>query len=313
MPRVTVVITTLNRPVQVLVALQSVLTQTFADIEVVVVVDGPDNASEATLATVVDDRLRVVVNPQNVGLAEARNVGVRHATADWVAFLDDDDEWLTSKLEKQVELAEALACEYFFIFTKFIERSDTIERILPVVLPNAKERFDEYMYVRKGFVLPSTILASRRLLMEVPFTSGLRYMEDIDWILRSAARPELKVDAVGEPLVIYNDPNVAGRESKNVPWTLWQSWVLRNRSLMSPKSLSLFISKHCVNAARQQKAASRDFVYLFFSALLLGSMTLECLVMFFAWSLFTPEARRKFKRLYSSKARESTRILEPRA
>lgn len=94
---VSVVIPTRNRPHLLLDrALRSALTQTLSNIEVIVVVDGPDPATLQTLHGITDPRLRVVALPENLGGAEARNVGVRHARAEWVALPDDDDEWLPS-------------------------------------------------------------------------------------------------------------------------------------------------------------------------------------------------------------------------
>jgi glycosyltransferase involved in cell wall biosynthesis len=311
MPIVSVVIPTLKRPEIVQVAIESVLTQTLSDLELIVVVDGLDLATEAALAKIADSRLRVVVNPVNVGLAEARNVGVRHATAPWIAFLDDDDEWLPEKLAKQVRAAEPLSSHHIFVVTRFIERSATMERILPDILPHSAENFSEYMYVQKGFLLPSSFFASRQLMLDVPFTAGLRHIEDIDWLLRATSSPSLQIGAVPDALVIYNDINVATRESKNVPWTAWHNWALTHRSLLTARAFSVFISKHCVRAAREGKENLSVFLYLFATALFLGSMTLDCFIAFLAWGLFPAHVRRQVRRLFSSDMRRSTRLLSP--
>lgn len=312
MARVAVVIPTIRRPEAVLVAIKSVLTQTFSDIEIVVVVDGPDPATEAVLEELTDPRVRIIVNPVNVGLAEARNVGIRHANGQWVALLDDDDEWLPEKLEKQVYIAEQLSGSHILVMTRFIERSDTMERILPETLPVGTEKLCEYMYCQRGFILPSTLFTSRQLMIEVPFTAGLRHMEDIDWLLRTAALPGLQVGTVPEALVIYNDLDVQSRESKNVPWTVWHDWVLTHRTLLTPKAFSLYISKHCVRAAREGKQGLSVFLYLFSTALFLGSMTASCLVSFLSWSLFPAHIRSRVRRIFSRKARRSIRLLSSR-
>src|SRR6267154_2040853 len=97
-PDVTVVIPTLNRPDLVTRAVRSALAQTVDTIEVLVVVDGPDDATRTTLASIPDARLRVVALPERGGAPNARNVGVSEARASWTALLDDDDEWLANKL-----------------------------------------------------------------------------------------------------------------------------------------------------------------------------------------------------------------------
>lgn len=313
MPRVSVVIPTIRRPGAVQVAIGSALAQTLADIEIIVVVDGPDPATEAALEKITDKRVLVFVNPVNVGLAEARNVGVRYTTGQWIAFLDDDDEWLPEKLEKQVSAAERLNGPYVFVMTRFIERSERMERILPEILPKDAKNFSEYMYRQRGFALPSSFFASRQLMIDVPFTAGLRHMEDVDWLLRAAALPELQIGAVPEVLVIYNDPDVQSRESKNVPWTVWHNWAITHRNLFTPKAFSLYVSKHCVRAAREEKQGLGVFLYLFSAALFLGSMTASCLISFLAWGMFPTYVRRRVRRIFSAEARRSTRLLSSRA
>ena len=95
------VIPTRSRPHLLTRALASVAAQTYADLEVVVVVDGPDPETEAVLRTWRDRPLTVVVNERSLGGGAARNVGVEAAKGTWIAFLDDDDEWLPNKLERQ--------------------------------------------------------------------------------------------------------------------------------------------------------------------------------------------------------------------
>ena len=102
---VSVVIPTLRRPALLIRAIRSVLAQTYPRFEIVVVVDGPDLATKEALDTIVDARLRPLQSPQRLGAAMARNLGVSQATGDWIAFLDDDDEWLPKKLEVQVAAA----------------------------------------------------------------------------------------------------------------------------------------------------------------------------------------------------------------
>src|SRR5687768_2514241 len=91
-PAVSVVIPTRARPELVRRAVRSALDQTLRDIEVVVVVDGPDPPTRQTLADIDDSRLRVVELAERGGAPAARNAGVRHARGRWTALLDDDDE-----------------------------------------------------------------------------------------------------------------------------------------------------------------------------------------------------------------------------
>src|SRR5262245_24547581 len=102
MPLVTVVIPTHNRAGRVRSAIESVLHQTYADFEIVVVDDASEDGTENTVRGVLDPRVRYIRHAVARGDAAARNTGIRNSTGEYVAFLDDDDEWLPEKLRFQV-------------------------------------------------------------------------------------------------------------------------------------------------------------------------------------------------------------------
>lgn len=103
-PAVSVVIPTYNRVATLPRALESVLRQTFQDIEVIVVDDCSTDGSWDYLQSVRDPRLRIVRHEANRGGGAARNSGIALARAGLVAFQDSDDEWLVTKLARQMEL-----------------------------------------------------------------------------------------------------------------------------------------------------------------------------------------------------------------
>ena len=103
---VSVVIPTKARPVLVLRAVASVLAQSYRALELIVVVDGPDLETVERLGALDDPRLAIIVNPASLGCSAARNLGAAQAAGRWIAFLDDDDEWLPDKLAQQMALAE---------------------------------------------------------------------------------------------------------------------------------------------------------------------------------------------------------------
>jgi glycosyltransferase involved in cell wall biosynthesis len=104
-PRVSIVIAVYNGAPTVGRALASVFAQTYCDYEVIVVNDGSTDDTAAVLARF-DDRIRVVTQ-SNRGLSAARNAGVRASTGEYVAFLDDDDEWMPQKLARCVPVLDA--------------------------------------------------------------------------------------------------------------------------------------------------------------------------------------------------------------
>src|SRR5262245_39993346 len=99
-PKVAVVIPVFNRPEGVARAIRSVLTQTFQDFELVVVDDGSTDRTTDAVAAIRDHRIRLVRHERNCGGGATRNTGIRASTAPFVAFLDSDDEWMPTKLER---------------------------------------------------------------------------------------------------------------------------------------------------------------------------------------------------------------------
>lgn len=106
-PAVSVVIPVYNRPALVRRAVESVLAQDFHDLEVIVVDDASTDDTPAALQAIGDDRLAVLRQPRNRGVAAARNRGIAAARGAFVALLDSDDSWLPGKLSRQVALLRA--------------------------------------------------------------------------------------------------------------------------------------------------------------------------------------------------------------
>src|ERR1700742_1929906 len=191
---ISVVIPTRNRPALVLRAIESARRQTYRPIQIVVVVDGPDEASVKALQSVQDEHLKIVALQENVGGSEATNTGVRESGGEWIAFLDDDDEWLPEKLEKQMALLQGLPNKHAFVACRFTERSGDEVRTYPLRLPESGESIDNYMCRPRGLrtggelLQTSTLLVPRALLIEVPFVRGLKRGHDLIWLVEAHCR-----------------------------------------------------------------------------------------------------------------------------
>ncbi len=83
-------------------AVDSIMSQTYREIELVVVDDGSSDRTPEILASIDDGRLVVVRNEANIGIAESLNVALRHASGEWIARMDADDRSLPERLERQL-------------------------------------------------------------------------------------------------------------------------------------------------------------------------------------------------------------------
>ena len=225
-PVVAAVIPTRNRPDLVCRAVQSVLGQTVSEIECIVVIDGLDLLTSLALGEIDDSRLRVVALPESVGACEARNIGARAARAEWVALLDDDDEWLPHRLERQIEAIAAAAGPVTMVVSRFLDRGHNDDLIRPYHFPSQGQSISEFLWCEvspfggiTGFPQTSTWLLRREFLLEVPFTKGQKLLQDLDWLLHAYHHPQMRVLFVEEPLTVFHNdfgPSTCNQENRLV-------------------------------------------------------------------------------------------------
>ncbi|MDZ8109856.1 MAG: glycosyltransferase family 2 protein [Nostoc sp. DedQUE12a] len=119
-PKVSVIIPAYNTEAYIEKAIKSALDQTLNDIEVIVVDDASSDKTVEVAKSFVDQRLKVIVNQQNLGAAAARNRALKAAQGEWIAVLDSDDWYALERLEKLVSLAneknaDMIADDIYFI------------------------------------------------------------------------------------------------------------------------------------------------------------------------------------------------------
>jgi GT2 family glycosyltransferase len=196
-PTVSVIIPTFNRWPLVGKAVESVLAQSYAKLEIIVVDDGSTDDTAQQLSQF-GARLRTLKQPHR-GVSAARNLAVRHARGSYLAFLDSDDLWLPKKLSVQ---------------TSFIERNPAVQicqtdeiwiRNGVRVNPKAKHRKpsgDIFMpSLELCLVSPSAVMLTRKLFERVGgFDENFPVCEDYDLWLRVAV--DYPVPLIGDALVI---------------------------------------------------------------------------------------------------------------
>jgi glycosyltransferase involved in cell wall biosynthesis len=241
------VIPTRNRPDLVPRAVRSALAQTYDNIEVVVIVDGPDPATEAALSGIADARLRVLTLPQPMGGSNARNAGARAARGEWVAFLDDDDEWLATKTEAQLAIALEAACEFPIVSCRQFVQTPRERSVMPRRLPRDNEPISEYLFARsgpfhgEGALTTITILTRRELLLKVPFRPEQRRHQEWDWLLRAAQLEHCHVLFSPEVLAVWNAEQARVGVSSADDWRDSFEWIQSIRPLVTPRAYAAFL------------------------------------------------------------------------
>jgi glycosyltransferase involved in cell wall biosynthesis len=305
--RVSAVIPTRNRPDLLCRAVASVLAQTVTDVEAVVVVDGPDQATVSALQEFNDPRMRCIVLQQNVGGSEARNIGIREARGAWIALLDDDDEWLPDKIAAQLELAQELADPYAVIVSQYFEQTDAARLIQPRAVPRPNQPISEYLFcettlkgIRLTFLQTSSWFASRELFLATPFTKGLKRNQDTDWLLHAFSNPRTSLHIVKRPLVVFYNQSSVSRISNTLDWEYHFQWLVANERLFTAKASAYFLATICAATAAQQGTNLAVFRKILFAALRRRPFSIMCLWLCFANRFVFP--RRRALRLSSSHA-----------
>jgi glycosyltransferase involved in cell wall biosynthesis len=174
--------------------LRSALGQTYVPLEIIVIDDGSTDSTAAVACAFAqgDKRVRVISVP-NGGVARARNIGIREAAGEFVAFLDADDLWHPTKVERQVAaLDEMKGCAAVYVISRDIDIDDR-------VLKDAKPvMFNGYTFARHLYHKPigngSSLMVRREEALAVGgfepswATRGLGGCEDLDFELKLAAR-----------------------------------------------------------------------------------------------------------------------------
>ncbi|MBD2531228.1 glycosyltransferase family 2 protein [Nostoc flagelliforme FACHB-838] len=201
MPKVSVLIPAYNAMNYLPETMENVLSQTFTDFEVIVVNDGSSDETERWISQIKDPRVRLI-NQENQGLSGARNTGIVHAKGEYITFLDSDDLWEPTKLEKQLRVLEGNP-EVALVYT-WVAFIDETGKPTGRVFKNQAEGDVWKKLTEHNIVECGSVAMVRRSCFEVVglFDRNLgSYLEDWDMWLRMASRYPFKV--VKEPLVYY--------------------------------------------------------------------------------------------------------------
>ncbi|OGR69975.1 MAG: hypothetical protein A2089_11520 [Elusimicrobia bacterium GWD2_63_28] len=190
-PLVSVVMPSYNHASFIGRAVESVLGQTCADLELIVIDNHSTDGTDGVLAAIQDPRLRVIKISNGGIIAASRNLGVKSASGRYIAFIDSDDIWLPEKLERQLEALRAApgAVLAYCRFRTLTGDERSAEALPPLRVCTSGQIFNQ-IYL-KHFVACSGVLAEKRALDEAGGFSeevGLVAIEDTDLWLRLSAK-----------------------------------------------------------------------------------------------------------------------------
>lgn len=193
-PKVSVIIPTYNRAHTLKRAIDSVLAQSYKNIELIVVNDGSSDSTQKLLASYTNIHIK---NISNHGVSFARNKGIDIATGEYIAFLDSDDEWLAHKIETQMSFL-ASNPDIHWIHGHEIWIRDGVR--VNQMKKHKKGGGDQFLASLKLCVIsPSTVLIKREVLDEHKFREDFPVCEDYDLWLRLTHK--FPIGYIEEPLI----------------------------------------------------------------------------------------------------------------
>ncbi|MFH1352777.1 MAG: glycosyltransferase [bacterium] len=222
-PLVSVILPTYNREYLIVEAIESVLSQSYSNLELIVVDDCSTDSTKKKVTDLKDSRIRYVKLEKNRGPAYGRNVGINLAKGEFVAFQDDDDYWLKDKLEKQVKALSGSPITTGMVYTGIYNVKKDRKKYIPSKKNVVRDGLIFRLLLRGNFV-PIHALIRRNCFEKTGlFDEDLPVLEDWDMWIKISMR--YKILYIREPLVICHD--LPGSINKN-----WRKIILARKNIL---------------------------------------------------------------------------------
>ncbi len=184
---VSVIIPVFNRKELLPRALNSVLKQSYRNLEILVIDDGSTDGVGELSMLFQDQRVRYIRNETNCGVSKARNTGIAKAQGSWIALLDSDDEWVPEKIEQQLRWLKSNQAFHITQSREIWIRNG--KRVNPPVTHEkvGGDLFNESLI--RCMITPSSVIFSKELIVKIGgFNESLPACEDYDLWLRITSR-----------------------------------------------------------------------------------------------------------------------------
>jgi teichuronic acid biosynthesis glycosyltransferase TuaG len=181
-------------------SIKSVLRQTWTNWQLIIIDDGSTDNTEniSRFYEKFDSRIIYYKNDSNVGVAEARNIGVSHAIGLWIAFLDSDDCWESTKLKKQLCVADERNSKFLFTGSAFMNHQG--KKINYYM--NVPEQISYHKLLKQNLISCSSVLVHRSLIVPFPKSSSSIHEDYVVW-LQILRNNQISACGINEPLLVY--------------------------------------------------------------------------------------------------------------
>lgn len=219
------------------IAIRSVIRQTYQNWELLVIDDGSTDATKDIVValSLEDDRIKLLTNSKNMGVAKTRNKGFELSSGQFVALLDADDVWHSDKLEKQLVLAQKTGADIIYCSYSIVDEAGT--NICNDFIVPHKTNYDN-MLVR-SVISCSTALLSRSIVEQYSFRTDFYHEDLLLWL--ELMRDGMNAYGVTDVLAQYRI--LSGSRSNNKLKSARERWKIYRQGMRLPffKSVKLII------------------------------------------------------------------------
>lgn len=294
-PTVSVILPTYNRATLLPRAVHSVLAQTRQDFELIIVDDASTDGTAELVEQLADSRIVYLRQSARRGAAAARNTGIRAATAPYVAFIDSDDAWLPTKLERQLSAMSHSAQDSSrtIHYTQSI-KDDGVRRVIrPRRGKRPNESVASYVFGANLDINTIVVLMPTKLALEMEFLESSRNHEEVDLFIRLESAGA-HFEFLPEPLSIYYCERRPDRISVSVDLAPSLDWHKSVASYFTPKATRGFRAKIIAPRLAANGYKSRA-VGIVLTALATASIRLDDALKYLAEIVLTDEMRTRVK------------------
>lgn len=261
-PLVSIIVPTFNREKLILRALESIFTQTYPNIEIIIVDDNSSDNTEGVVKELNKKNIKYFKHTENTGGGGARNTGILNASGDFLTFLDSDDEYVNDKIETQVKYFLDSKCDdKTILFGPVIMNDGKTSVILPKYRDIKDLDIMDYIFIEEGLIQTNTIFLKSDFAKEVLFDNTLRKHQDYDFVLR-ASKLGAKFQMSEKPLTIWYIDFRTDRMGRKSEYEYSYNWLQKNRSSFSTQAYAKFIVRDILGQVQIKKFSWKAFVFL---------------------------------------------------
>ena len=238
---VSVIIPTYNRSRFLSKSVNSVLKQTYRNLEIIIIDDCSTDNTEFVVGQMSDSRICYIKNNKNRGIAYSLNRGIQKASGAYIAILGDDDEWMNEKIEKQVALIKDLPPDYGIVYCGYAfydNRGESYKSIVP------RRKGDVLKYMLSNSIMGGHTPLIRKEVFEKSGLHNENLTSAVDWEIWIRIAQHYKFDFVDSCMAKYI---IHGKQVS----TDFEKKILNYRKILSIH-FSLFKKYNKVNEMRKK-------------------------------------------------------------